>query len=491
MIECNVKYDNDDIDNDCIDDNENDDNDMKFILYIRFDMLSVLKAFFWDSEKCVICFQAEIGNMEIYLEKLHVRNSKEKEKVGDRSATNFWCAIASVEVEEECPGAYSEKLMNFISSKIGNYNTQLLTKNNSSASSKREGPSQCIITNSMADSSCEQIPLQSFPSRSLQSQKTLADTIFFSNAQNDSSEKDCRHGDPVASLQSRPRFATEISDLGFEKKSIDHHSDFLCFFTGNDALEKQEENEKNLFKVNDKMSDSSENDLQIEGAVKQTEDLGPPLLLPTQVLPSSSTRDSTKSLVNDSDNDSGNRSFLSEDGIRNRDVAKTKAIEESNNEAIQKNITSNVKSPQLKKKIRKAHMGIKYKFEMDRFSLRDLRVHAQHFLNATHTHSEDDASKVIKLNQISMDYKQLNNDIGKRGKTKNNGNASQKEIFQNKNESDKNIDVNEDDRGGSYCDEIMDRIKEHVKYEVLSKNKLSLASNIFGAAANHTVSVVR
>ena len=44
---------------------------------------------------------------------------------------------------------------------------------------------------------------------------------------------------------------------------------------------------------------------------------------------------------------------------------------------------------------------------------------------------------------------------------------------------------------GSYADEILHRMINILQYEILTKNKLSLASNIFGAAANHTAIAMR
>ena len=139
-------------------------------------------------------------------------------------------------------------------------------------------------------------------------------------------------------------------------------------------------------------------------------------------------------------------------------------------------------------------MGIKYRFEIDKLILKDLRVHAEGALYATHIEATE--SKTIKLNYFTMNHKQLNKheDIKEKEKDKkkssflhSNTSSSQKE----KNESeDVDNEINfifkkNDENVGSYADEILHRIINILQYEILSKNKLSLASNIFGAAANH------
>ena len=183
----------------------------------------------------------------------------------------------------------------------------------------------------------------------------------------------------------------------------------------------------------------------------------------------------------------------------------------------------------IMKKVKKPHMGIDYRFEIDQFILRNLKVHAEDFLYATHIESSD--AKTIKLGLFLMDHKQLNKqddkDKNKDEKAKSNLNLnlnlnssvspSQREGMEKKSESDKKLtlfekndkndksdkpekneksDKNEKfernpNNVGSYADEILHRMINILQYEILTKNKLSLASNIFGAAANHTAIAMR
>jgi hypothetical protein len=333
---------------------------------------------------------------------------------------------------------------------------------------------------SKSDSSQEHIPLQNISSRSNQLQKSPSEVL---SVQNEGIAEDSHHRISVTSLKRRSTIETGLFDVGCEKESM------VCSFTGDETQEKASEQAQNLFKVEDKESSSQLDDIKIERKVYEQPKPVKNITLPPLILPSSSTRNSTELLLSDSDDDSVNSSFQSVDSVQNHDGPKYLVIEQDgdDDEIIEHNTTSDFKPPPFK---RKPHMGIKYKFEMNRLILRDLRVHAQDFLNATH--SENDASKVIKLNHISMDYKQLNSNIDSKDKNKINENkSSQKESSEKKNESEKKTDIRKDVGEGSYCDEIINRIKEHIMYEVLYKNKLSLASNIFGAAANHTVSMVR
>lgn len=442
-------------------------------------MLSVIKALFWDFEKCVISFQVEIDNMEIYLEKLKFKSGKEKENL-PRSAFNFWCALASVEVEDENHEAYSERLKNFIASKIGNRNIQSSRKNTTSISLKKLLYAQSTPPKGNSDSSQEHIPLQNISSRSNQLQRSPSEV---SSVQNEGIAEDSHHRISVTSLERSLTNETGLFDVGCEKESI------VCSCTGNETHHKASEQAQSLIKVGDKENSSQLDSIKIEEIDYEQHKPVKNITLPPLMLPSSSTRNSTVLILSDSDDDSVNSSFQSVDSIQNHDGPKYLVIEQDGDdvEIIEHNTTSDFKPPPFK---RKPHLGIKYKFEMKRLILRDLRVHAQDFLNATH--SENDASKVIKLNHISMDYKQLNSNIDNKDKNKINENKSlRKESSEKKNELEKKTDIRKDIEEGSYCDEIINRIKEHVMYEVLYKNKLSLASNIFGAAANHTVSMVR
>lgn len=117
------------------------------------------------------------------------------------------------------------------------------------------------------------------------------------------------------------------------------------------------------------------------------------------------------------------------------------------------------------------HMGIPFKFEFLEFRLRNMIVHAQDFLNASHKDNEDSDKKAIKLREITMDYKQLNGQVDS-----NSNSVTSKKL---------DIAFEGDSKEGSYADEIIDRMALIMMYEVLSKNKLTLASNMFGAAKSH------
>jgi hypothetical protein len=128
------------------------------------------------------------------------------------------------------------------------------------------------------------------------------------------------------------------------------------------------------------------------------------------------------------------------------------------------------------------HMGIKYKFELMEFRLRDLKVHAQDFLNSTKGENENYDSKAIKLKELTIEYNKLNGQVDSKGDVDSTG---------KKKVSQKGEAIKGDSQVGSYFDEILNRMKDVMIYEVLSKNKLSLASNIFGAAKNRIDSKVK
>ena len=134
-----------------------------------------------------------------------------------------------------------------------------------------------------------------------------------------------------------------------------------------------------------------------------------------------------------------------------------------------------------KRKIKKKspHFGIKYRFQIDLLTVKDLRVHAQELLYPTHGEIND--SKTIKLATFALDKKQLS-------KTAKNSTINSS-IFTSDSAVEKKADKGIAE--GSYADEILNRIIAVIQYEIVAKNKLSLASNLFGAAANHTASAVR
>jgi hypothetical protein len=171
----------------------------------------------------------------------------------------------------------------------------------------------------------------------------------------------------------------------------------------------------------------------------------------------------------------------------------------SNSNGINNNSSNNEKIASTRpRKIKKPHMGCKYKFGIDKLVVRDFRVYPQDLLNATH--SEVSESKVIKLSIISMDHKQINKSANKIDTNK----IDTNKIDTNKMDPNENDSPRENETSdyappygwdrkvgpGSYVDEIIHRIIKHMQYEVLASNKLSLVSNIVGAAANHTASVV-
>jgi hypothetical protein len=104
--------------------------------------------------------------------------------------------------------------------------------------------------------------------------------------------------------------------------------------------------------------------------------------------------------------------------------------------------------------VKSNHFGINYKFDVTKFLLQDFKLHAQDYFNATH--SEATESKAMKLSVISMDRSQLM----KENKT-------------------------------AFVDEILWRVVGQLVNEVFAKNKVSIATNVFAAAANHTVTAVR
>lgn len=361
-----------------------------FILYIRFDILSVLKALFWDPEKCVINFQVEIENMEIYLEKLRVKSSKSSEKKDfmDRSTINFWCALASVTVAEQVYEPYSGKIKNFFSS-------------STSSKKQMQEPTRFIPSNSIPDPSWEHIPQQSFPPKPQQSQKMMDTNLKFMNSNSvpDPSWKYI----PLQSFPPNKVVQTNFSSVTYES------------------------GEKDSLKASHGES---------MGSISLENDGGPSELL--QGMRKPSTWESTKSLFLDRDDSFDGTSYESSDGTRHRDGANITVIEEDNNEEnFDTPIIGNIKTPTIETN---NHMGIKYKFEMMRFILRDLKVHAQDFLNATH--SEVDDKKVIRLSHIHMDYKQLNSHTNSIGLGKNNGHERK--------ESERDVDIREDNIGMDY-----------------------------------------
>jgi hypothetical protein len=104
---------------------------------------------------------------------------------------------------------------------------------------------------------------------------------------------------------------------------------------------------------------------------------------------------------------------------------------------------------------------VPYLFVVNRFVLQDLRVHAQDFLNATHSETSD--SKAIKLSVISMDHAQLSKDKDPSSTAP---------------------------HGSAYLDDIIWRIVSRLLNEILATNKTALTFNVLGAAANQTASAV-
>jgi hypothetical protein len=134
-----------------------------------------------------------------------------------------------------------------------------------------------------------------------------------------------------------------------------------------------------------------------------------------------------------------------------------------------------------KSKKKSPHFGIKYRFQIDSLTVKDLRVHAQELLYPTHGEIND--SKTIKLAIFTLDKKQLS----KTEKAK--SSSMNSSIFTSESTVEKKVEKGIVE--GSYADEILKRIIAVIQYEIVAKNKLSLASNLFGAAANHTASAVR
>eukprot|EP00596_Hydrurales_sp_CCMP1899_P002176 CAMPEP_0119033788 /NCGR_PEP_ID=MMETSP1177-20130426/855_1 /TAXON_ID=2985 /ORGANISM="Ochromonas sp, Strain CCMP1899" /LENGTH=496 /DNA_ID=CAMNT_0006990809 /DNA_START=781 /DNA_END=2271 /DNA_ORIENTATION=- len=479
--------------------------------------------------------------MEIYLEKLKPTGIKGKD--GDRTQINFWCALASV-VPKGGPQKQS-KIKSFFSSKTSRHESTFVASNSTPDSSWEFIPLQSFPpdiespgrlrssttsaksakypTKSVPDQSWEFIPLQPFPpnididdlhTRNAIEMNSSQKVKFFSPTR-----RRGKSGPFVASISSPDPSWEFIPIQIFPAKTIE--STFMSEKSSSksNTSPSSKRRGKSFIHTNN-IPDSSWEfiplqsfpppqydtrgcrvklvrydtgkilpedemwDLDIKTPDREemwpnTDDLSPSTWHSPKFGPDGIARHSGPRKIFDEDSDE------EEDSLDVLPTIVKKSQEKSalsRKHSIWSSPVDNVNTQNLEPVYVNNHMGIKYKFELCEFRLRDLKVHAQDFLNSTKSENENYDSKAIKLKELTIEYDKLNGQVDSKGDVVSTG---------KKKGSQKSEAIKGDNPVGSYFDEILNRMKDIMIYEVLSKNKLSLASNIFGAAKSRIDSKVR
>ena len=439
---------------------------------VRFDLLSCLGALLFDRRYVAKIFFVEIDNAEVYIEKLHYTKKEIEKNINiehGKSSYNFNCALndTSEAEEEEDHSPKDSRIHNYISSIGSKFESAFKYSVGSSASPKDEIVSTSIKTTTSTDNSVDMKSI------------TLTSDEQLINTNRHGSFSEFFHSNKSKNVLSDSDSITENINLKNKCDNILNNSQNLS----KSQKEGLDCEESGLLKVTREKNSRSNSPTE-----KNEKTIFSPPKFTFFPLHHTSIGSGTDNYT-DSKNRFEETKNLTEDPLMNNNFCNENTDEKKNGD---ENI-SETNSPQVKKK-KSPHMGIKYRFEINKLILKDLRVHAEGALYATHIEATE--SKTIKLNYFTMNHKQLNKheDIKEKEKEKkkssflhSNTSSSQKE----KNESeDVDNEINfifkkNDENVGSYADEILHRIINILQYEILSKNKLSLASNIFGAAANH------
>lgn len=472
---------------------------------VRFELLSCLGAVLSHKNYVAHIHSVLIENVEVYIEKLHqnqsqnqnVYLSKGKDKEGIKNKTecnstlssgkasiNFYCAIGEIEEEVVVREDYTKRVHTYVSSMFSSMHGSI-------------PPTVIKKTENIFTVSNKSSAQTSSKSLSFRSEKCSS-----SNSVKNDFEAGRFHDISMLNM-SDDEAATAI------KENI---SNILKEKEKEKEREKEKEKEKDkdrissgkaafaeIFGLTSRMTSSSE---MLTGSAMSVPLLPPRSPYsnnsPSEPLQTNKDKGDSSPADNNSDNDDDekNNFFSFWDKDKEKDKDKDKEYERNDidqstpsntPERLQEHTqetndtTTTIKKIKNNKK-KSPHFGIKYRFQIDLLTVKDLRVHAQELLYPTHGEIND--SKTIKLSNFTLDKKQLSSKIEKPKNSTMNSN-----MFVNESISEKKIEKGIVD--GSYADEILHRIVTVIQYEIVAKNKLSLASNLFGAAANHTASAVR
>ena len=446
---------------------------------VRFDLLSCIGSLLFDKRYVAKIFFIEIDNAEVYIEKLHYTKKEIEKNINiehGKSSYNFSCALNDIKEAEddEDHASKDSRIHNYISSIGSKFESAFKYSVGSSATANDDHVSTNIKTSTSADNSVD--------TRSI----NLASGEQPVNTHRHGSFSEYFHPHKNKNVLSDGDSITE--NLNFNKKCVKSSDNQLLTKS---EKEGQDSEESGVLKVPREKNSRSGSPTE-----KNEKTFFSPSKFSIFSLHHTTTSSGKDNFTDTKMNfeDLGN---LTEDPLMNNNFyhgcineKKKSLISPDIKSDLNENI-SEMNSRPLKKK-KSPHMGIIYRFEINKLILKDLRVHAEDALYATHIEATD--SKTIKLNYFTMNHKQLNKheDLKEKEKKKSSflhstANSSQKEKIDSEDIDNENnfIFKKNDENVGSYADEILHRIINILQYEILSKNKLSLVSNIFGAAANH------
>jgi hypothetical protein len=478
---------------------------------VRFELISCLGALLSHRSYVAHVHSVLIENVEVYIEKLHqnpnqnpspgqgLSQSKGKEKDKDgvkrrgegsgtssgKASINFYCAIGEIEEVVVVREDFSKRVHQYASSMF----SSLLGSNTPSPLKKTDKGER--VEKGERGEKGENITSASSKSSAQTSSKGIS-FRFSGQGQGGDVEK-CSPNYSVKSDNETGRY----HDISMLNMSDD---DAAAAIKENiTSILKEKEREKEKEKDKDMISSGKAAFAEIFGLSSRMASSSD---IPTGSYPGSSARspcsspyDPTQSLRDETS--PSDKDAYSEDENSNsfsfwdRDKENEKTIIENNinsymslySQDKDKDNTQDTgdSTPKKRKKKKSPHFGIKYRFQVDSLTVKDLRVHAQELLYPTHGEIND--SKTIKLALFTLDKKQLSKTEKAKNSTMNSS------IFTSDSTVEKKVEKGIVE--GSYADEILNRIIAVIQYEIVAKNKMSLASNLFGAAANHTASAVR
>ena len=458
---------------------------------LRFDMMSCVGALMNHEDYVARILAIEIDNVEVYIEKLHQPKGKDRDREGDRdkgdasnrkASVNIWCALGDTEDEPSPHEDYGSKVQHYMSSIMDSVNSTI-------GSSSKKGMaylSESGKAPAAASSGAQRSPTASSP--------TPFDTVstppqqesilnIFSSKTNASAESISSH------RKNSP--GRDAADRSHDEKGLKNSAEEGGHFSIKDALgisfpTRRAASEGGAC-PSGKSGETSRQSANSAAVDVEDENIASSHRWETRhESQAEEQRGMEREREKKDRGDGDSAAWLNPDGQRMSTRPNSTVTSTTPPLAPSRLLTPTLdNAPTLvyEKKKKPLHLGVKYRLHVDQLSLRDIKVHAQDFLNATHCEASE--AKIIKLVSLIMDSRQLNKPEEK-SKLLSVGSAPQVEAM-----GDKKNDDKLDKICGSYADEILRRILSILQYEVITKNKLSLASHLFGAAANHTASVVR
>ena len=497
---------------------------------VRFDFLSCIGAIIFDKSYVAKIVSIEVDNVEVYIEKLHHTKKEIERNINiehGKSSYNFNCALNNTsEDEKDDLGSKDSRVHHYISSianklesvikySVGSSKDTNITTNictNSTNISKSTNNSVLFNTNSTLYNKSSN--LGGNTDVTSHQHESFLEVFHFNANKNIVVDSDSiKENNNYKNKNENNKNDKELIKVGKENKDSDKQTEEsgLIKILNTDKTSRHSPSEKNVQNVfsPSKVSFFSHIHSSINTNM-HTNEIQNKDFNDDKTTPESAGKDV---FINRSDYDFSFSSPAENSHLNDNKNDNTSLKQKKNHSPDIKNSVNYIDmkldatTPEIKKK-KSPHMGIKYRFEINQLIVKDLRVHAEDVLYATHTETTE--SKTIKLNLFLMNHEQLNKheNIKEKEKEKekekrkrsflhSNSNTSQKENSNvtedaddgndDDDDDDKNIDSNHknDENVGSYADEILHRIINILQYEILSNNKLSLVSNIFGAAANH------